>query len=1174
MLDPSYIRSIRDGIINGNIEANNQEALPDGLVGLYDRELFPPTMKYQERKETLNFFLVFAIAQKEITADFASSILGDEWFNLHNDDESKEEKRLQKVNDLIQQHSKRLSSAGGGKYRLYHERFRLYILQKVSEQDIAQFNDKFITLCETALKITTEKDIQEKESYALEFISTHYFMSAMQGDTECLNKEHASALKKYAYDQQFWERQIKASKGFEWSKSMLNQMMSWASKFNEDDEVIECALNKVDLYHQEQNDSPRIVQLVADGDIETALERIEKYGGEDKEGLQRMFILYMLCMMELTLLDSKDKDHSKSCIEMILKHFDEHIPANKPDLINWNDFFPSYLMFLMACEWAVMGLDYLILYKRTNDWESDWIIEKVPFSDLQFEILTKCAVERNDEMQKNFAQAWAKQGRIREVLEIASRVASNLNKSIVFNKISVELAIQGKVEDATNATQEALKYAKAIDNESDKARMLLDISSSISVQGRVKEAESVLLDATKSANDIRDVYLKSGLLLNISTELSKQGKAAEAASVIQDVLAMHYGVDKCCVFMDIATELALQGKNEEAESAMQEARTYARTMANDSAKSSALRYIAIEMAALGKVEEAVILMREALNLPRDTNSEGAKNSELKQISIDLSKLGMTEEALACAQSITSDEFKSRGLKEISTELAKQGKFGEALKFAAFIGEERVKILTLKDICSEMTKKGNLDEAHECASRIHDFKAKGSILKDISKELLKNGQQLEAAFVLQSALLYARGIRFESARGKALKEVSIEMAKQGKAKEAIAYSRGIYAEPYRSSAMRAICSELVKKGMIDEALESAQGISYSDMRSSALKEISFAYAKDGNSEQAISNAQSINNESDRNSALKNISTELAKLGKFDDALATAQSISYESEKNSALNEISKELAKQGRKNEALDYAQDINDLYWRSIALMDISTELSKMGLLDDSAAVFEKALECARGISLKSYKSRALKYISTELFKQGKAEESYALIQEALKFVYESIDEILNASVHEEICIELARQGKFKEAIESALCISNKSNKLRALEYIYTELVKQGKAEEALAYANFISDEYWKSAVLNIISTELAKQSKAEKAEQTDYLKSHVDSTTPINANKEQILAAFIFCKNDIESMEKLLQHHALHELFFRYSSNEKIERLNRTLNIQWAIDIKNQLPN
>jgi hypothetical protein len=33
MLDPSYLRSIRDGILSGNIEANNNEALPDGLVG-------------------------------------------------------------------------------------------------------------------------------------------------------------------------------------------------------------------------------------------------------------------------------------------------------------------------------------------------------------------------------------------------------------------------------------------------------------------------------------------------------------------------------------------------------------------------------------------------------------------------------------------------------------------------------------------------------------------------------------------------------------------------------------------------------------------------------------------------------------------------------------------------------------------------------------------------------------------------------------------------------------------------------------------------------------------------------------------------------------------------------------------------------------------------------------
>lgn len=118
-IDPSYLRSTRDGILNGTIEANNNEALPDGLVGLYDKELFPPTMKWKERRELLHFFLVFAIAQKEISADFAAEILGDEWYNEFDENTSKEEKRLVRVNELIQHHSKRFSSAGEGKYRLY-----------------------------------------------------------------------------------------------------------------------------------------------------------------------------------------------------------------------------------------------------------------------------------------------------------------------------------------------------------------------------------------------------------------------------------------------------------------------------------------------------------------------------------------------------------------------------------------------------------------------------------------------------------------------------------------------------------------------------------------------------------------------------------------------------------------------------------------------------------------------------------------------------------------------------------------------------------------------------------------------------------------------------------------------------------------------------------------------
>lgn len=157
-IDPSYIRNIRDGLKNEHIEANNLEALPEGLVALYDRELFPSSLNWKQRKETLQFFLVFALAQKEISAEFASTILGEEWSKvLANENETTEEKRLKKVNEFIQLHSKRFTSAGEGKFRLYHERFRVYILQKVSEGDLTQFNQLFISLCESELKNNTEK---------------------------------------------------------------------------------------------------------------------------------------------------------------------------------------------------------------------------------------------------------------------------------------------------------------------------------------------------------------------------------------------------------------------------------------------------------------------------------------------------------------------------------------------------------------------------------------------------------------------------------------------------------------------------------------------------------------------------------------------------------------------------------------------------------------------------------------------------------------------------------------------------------------------------------------------------------------------------------------------------------------------------------------------------------
>lgn len=276
---PTYLRTIHDGLLSGAIHKDNASTLPIGLIGIYE-EALPPARNVNERKKFLEFFTVWDLLKKEVSVAFVVQLL-EGWTE-------------EQVLDYISQYSKWFNSPVSGKYVLYHERFRSFLLQKIEHVHFTACNEFIIRNGKTTLQA---KSGDEWERYALEHLSTHLLIQAMKSSD-------AIALKNLAYNTAHWNRQVEISKGFEWSKRTLNDMMLWASKYD-DDEVIECALNKVDLHHQEQNDAPRIVELVAQNDIETALQRIASFGGNDKGGLQRKFIVYMLCLMELTRLQIK-----------------------------------------------------------------------------------------------------------------------------------------------------------------------------------------------------------------------------------------------------------------------------------------------------------------------------------------------------------------------------------------------------------------------------------------------------------------------------------------------------------------------------------------------------------------------------------------------------------------------------------------------------------------------------------------------------------------------------------------------------------------------------------------------------------------------------------------------------------------------------------------------------
>jgi tetratricopeptide (TPR) repeat protein len=749
-LEPTYLRYIYDGLTKGSIHPENAAELPDGLIGMYE-EAFDERTSVIERQKLLQRFAIWALLKKEVSAAFVAEVL---------------EEPEDDIQELISTYSAWFNSPESGKYQLYHERLKVYLLQKLSECEIHALHEKLIERLEQVIE---EQKADEFEWYGLEFLTSHLAVTAM------LNGD-GKKLIYFAYSQTYWQRQLKISKGFSWTKNGLKEVMSWASKYN-DDEIIECGLQMVDLHHQEQNAAPQIVAMIADGDFDVALKRIEQFGGNDKEGLERKFILYMLCLMELTLLESKDKPYRKEGIEKLLKHLDEQLPVDH-SILKWNDFFPSYTMFLMACEWVALELDYLIVYKRTNDWKKEWLSDIGSCNDIQFEVLLTCATGISDESVKSsavsvIASELAKQGKVEEALTCARGISSDYWKSRALSGIATEIAIQGKVE-------EALTCARGIGSDYWKVTPLSVIATELAKQGKASASASAMQDAHTCARGIK--FDKSIALKDISTELAKQGKVEEALTCARGISSDRW---KSGALKDISIELAKQGKVYEAASAMQEALTCVRGISDEFWKSIALSDIATELAKLGKVAEAASAMQEAFTSARGISSDRAKSSALSDIATELAKQGKVEkaasamqEALTCARGISDESDKSSALKDISTELAKQGKVAEAasamqeaLTSVGGISDEFWKSMALSDIATELAKQGKIEEALTCARGISSDHWKSSSLKDISIALAKQGK-------VKEALTCVRGISDESDKSSALKDISTELAKQG------------------------------------------------------------------------------------------------------------------------------------------------------------------------------------------------------------------------------------------------------------------------------------------------------------------------------------------------------------------------------------------------------------
>ena len=332
-LEPTYLRYIYDGLNKGSIHPENSAELPDGLIGMYE-EAFEERKSVIERQKLLQRFAIWALLKKEVSAAFVAEVVG----------ESEDD-----IQEFISTYSAWFNSPESGKYQLYHERLKVYLLQKLSEGEIHTLHEKLIGRLEKAIE--TQK-ADEFEWYGLEYLAGHLGVSGI------INED--KRLFKYGRRANFESRQIEVSEGFEWSKSLYKNCIETSTISNKEN-VIEWGI-KLHLINQaEQKDWSLVNRHFDLGEIsrfESELEeKINQFSFVSDNYLSYPTLLTYAYYFRLIENESIQRLHKERLFDLLNKSVEKHA-------IDLFDFPRLHLVIIE--QFHALGFDVSFLIKRFN----------------------------------------------------------------------------------------------------------------------------------------------------------------------------------------------------------------------------------------------------------------------------------------------------------------------------------------------------------------------------------------------------------------------------------------------------------------------------------------------------------------------------------------------------------------------------------------------------------------------------------------------------------------------------------------------------------------------------------------------------------------------------------------------------------------------------------------
>jgi hypothetical protein len=325
MIDPTYLRIINDGLLSGTIHKDNASALPIGLVGMYE-EALPPASNLNERRKFLEFFAVWALLKEGVTISFVASVMKG-WTEV-------------KVLDYMTFWSKWFNQVAPGKFQIYHERFCLFILQKLSKKQIREINQG---IAEHLTNDYISSSNNEVQLYSLRFLSHHWLIHFnLTGEIR--------PLLELANDDLYRDKQVEFGKGYFWTVKTLQDGINASLLKNNNSDTLKLVVKYLSAESNMVSNLDMLFQNLQNGEFENS-NRTLTYIRKNQSSRFDLTINYILCSAIIEL-DMMKRTSMLIGIQSFIESVDEEIVIDSlPDLIKFEI---AYLSFKEN-----LGFDYL-----------------------------------------------------------------------------------------------------------------------------------------------------------------------------------------------------------------------------------------------------------------------------------------------------------------------------------------------------------------------------------------------------------------------------------------------------------------------------------------------------------------------------------------------------------------------------------------------------------------------------------------------------------------------------------------------------------------------------------------------------------------------------------------------------------------------------------------------